>query len=203
MAGESRLLDSRTQIKNAVIPICLDSDAKLVAVVRARHIFSDYQRRGFFRIGVLPLLVIDGLDVEIRQPSRSMEALGAVHSKIIFKELARKAVEGRDFRLSFAAEGILGTGAGANVLTPHSAPLAVEARGRREEGAGGEFILRAQMVRLESSAQWRLQDGVVRPRGADPVNFRYATLQISGANAGEISCETTNGMVQMKLLSRP
>jgi len=232
ITAQTRLIDSRTQIKNAIIPICLDADAKLVAVVRTRHIFSDYQRRGFFRIGVLPLLVIDGLEVEIREPSQATAALGAVHSRIVFKEFARKAVEGRNFRLSFGSgEPFVQTGSHTNglrpypvdalgdVLTPRPGPTAIElkesgrglphsrtlARGSEapRNGVGGACVLRAETVRLENSDQWRLQDGVVHAAGAEPVNFRYATLQISGPKAGEISCETTNGVVHLNCLSRP
>jgi hypothetical protein len=90
-----------------VVPICLDSQRPVQpsAILRVGHIFSDYQRRGFFRIGVLPLLVIDGPVVEIRDPMKLSEVLSTVHCEIFFKDHLTKSAEARDFSVRFGSEG--------------------------------------------------------------------------------------------------
>ena len=181
LPAASFLLDSRTRIRNAALPICLDSGNKPIAILRAKEIFGDHQRRGFFRIGVLPLLVIDGMNVEIRDPRKLGAALEGVHREIIFKQSVRKAVEGRDFRLCFAPEEREGRGS----VVP-SLASSTESRSMP--------VLRAQIVRLDNSDLWRLEDGVVSRPGTPPITFHHATLQISGPKAGELSCETTNGV---------
>ena len=72
-------------------------------MIRAGRVFSDYQSRGFFRIGALPMLVLDKLSIELRQPERLPMALSQVGEKFAVRSDTRKAVEGRDFRLWFTS----------------------------------------------------------------------------------------------------
>lgn len=161
--------DSRFQAKKAVVALYGESDLEPVAVFRAERIFSDYQRRGFFRIGALPLLVFDGLSIELHDPAQVSKALATLGARFDAQGDARKAVEGRDFCLSFASE---------------------------KDGR-----LRARRVRLESATAWHLQEGTVLQAGAAPMPFRQGTLTITGPQAGQLTCETTNGTVRIQLLS--
>lgn len=101
--AQGLFLDSRSQVKNARVAVYLDSGPEPAAWIRAGRIFSDYQSRGFFRIGALPLLVIDKLAIELRDPERISKVLASVGEKFGVNGEARKAVEGRDFRLSFTS----------------------------------------------------------------------------------------------------
>jgi hypothetical protein len=98
------LADPHVDVRNAVMPIYLTFQPEAAAVFRANHIFNDHQRRGFFRIGALPMLVIDGMSVEVRDPAGVSAALNKLGAQFAVKAGARKAVEGRDFRLTFAPE---------------------------------------------------------------------------------------------------
>jgi hypothetical protein len=146
-----------------------ESELEPVAVFRAERIFSDYQRRGFFRIGALPLLVFDGLSIELHDPTQVSKALASLGARFDARGDARKAVEGRDFCLSFVPE---------------------------QDGR-----LRARRVRLESTTAWHLQEGTVHQAGAAPMPFRQGNLTITGPQAGQLTCETTNGTVHIHLLS--
>jgi hypothetical protein len=161
--------DSRLQSKKVVVVLYGDSELEPVAVFRAERIFSDYQRRGFFRIGALPLLVFDGLSIELHDPAQVSKALATLGARFDTRGDARKAIEGRDFCLSFASE---------------------------KEGR-----LRARRVRLETATAWHLQEGTVHQAGASPMPFRQGTLTITGPQAGQLTCETTNGTVRIHVLS--
>ena len=165
--GQEWLLNPEDSIKGAVMPVYQKFGTEPVAVCRAERVFSDYQRRGFFRIGVLPLLVFDGLQIEVRDPARVSSILSSVSGRFASKGQIKKAVEGRDFTLRFASES----------------------SGR----------LRARRVRLERGTEWHLQDGTVDQLGGEAVSFSRATLTVTGANAGEVVCETTNGAVRFRL----
>lgn len=102
--AQNWLPDSHIEVRNAVVPVYLDFTPEPAAIFRVHHIFSDYQTRGFFRIGVLPLLVLDGLNLEIRDPARLSAALNTTSEYFAVKANAKKAVEGRDFVLSFASD---------------------------------------------------------------------------------------------------
>jgi len=52
------------------MPVYLKSESLPVAVFRANRIYHDHQRKGFFRIGGLPLLVLEGLSLELRDTNR-------------------------------------------------------------------------------------------------------------------------------------
>jgi hypothetical protein len=169
ITARASLLDSPVELKGVAVPVYLDSRPEPAAILRADRIFRDYQRRGFFRIGVLPLVVFEGLNLEIREPERLSAALSAVSGQFAVKDNVKKAVEGREFTLRLGQEG--------------------------------DGQLRARRVRLEDGTVWRLQEGSVERAGAAAIAFRRATLTITGARAGELTCETTNGAVQLHLLS--
>jgi len=95
------LLESHGQIKHLVVPIYLRYEPEPTAVLRADRIYSDYQRKGFFRIGALPLLVIEGLKVELRDPARLSPALAKASTHLAVSKESRKAVEARGFLLTF------------------------------------------------------------------------------------------------------
>jgi hypothetical protein len=101
--AQGLFLDSRVQVRDAVIAVYPDSALEPAAMIRAGRVFSDYQTRGFFRIGALPLVVLDKLSIELLAPERLSRTLSHLGEKFTVRNDARKAVEGRDFRLWFAS----------------------------------------------------------------------------------------------------
>lgn len=54
-------------------------DLSLVAQVHAARIFTDYERRGFFRIGLLPIPVVENVQIQIQSAECLTNALFALH----------------------------------------------------------------------------------------------------------------------------
>jgi hypothetical protein len=67
-------------------------------------LYTDYQRRGFFKIGALPVLVLDDLKLEIREPAALTNALQNFHLRFAKSASARQAVELRRASLFYAAD---------------------------------------------------------------------------------------------------
>ena len=51
--SQMAFMSGYTSAKRVIIPVFLDQEPKAVAVVRIGRLFTDYERKGFFRIGLL------------------------------------------------------------------------------------------------------------------------------------------------------
>jgi len=69
-------------LKGITAPLYVAGEPKAVAVLRVEKVFTDYQRKGFFRIGLLPLCVAEGVRLEVRQPERAAAALASVRGQL-------------------------------------------------------------------------------------------------------------------------
>ena len=162
-------VNSQLQMRNVAFGVFNGSGSEPVAICRADHVFSDFQTRGFFRIGALPLVVLDGFSIELGDANRLPTVLTNVADYFCRKDSAKRAIEGREFSLRLAAVK--------------------------------DFQLKAHRVRLETGTSWRLENGSVARPGVPPTIFREALLAIAGPHAGELTCQTTNGTVQVEILS--
>ncbi|MDB6033520.1 MAG: hypothetical protein JWM16_3858 [Verrucomicrobiales bacterium] len=81
-------------VQNIAIPYYAKGQSAPAAVVRIHRLFTDYQRRGFFRIGLLPTLVAEGVKVEVLDPTQVLAALEAAH-KWLKPAAVGKALEWR------------------------------------------------------------------------------------------------------------
>ena len=61
--------------KGVVFPFYAPGSSEPVVTFKAERIFHDHERRGFFRIGLLPLTVGDGVTVELFQPAAASQHL--------------------------------------------------------------------------------------------------------------------------------
>ena len=75
VCGYPWLLSAQMRAKGIYIPIFLEPEPKAVAVVRIKETFTEYPRHGFFRIGLLPKLVAEGVTLELRQTEVIANAL--------------------------------------------------------------------------------------------------------------------------------
>lgn len=71
----SDLLSGRTRADGVVVPFYDVMDQTPSMVLRADAIYTDYERKGFFRIGVLPLGVMEGVTFELRRPTSLTNSL--------------------------------------------------------------------------------------------------------------------------------
>jgi hypothetical protein len=81
------------EVQNAVIPLYLDSKPEPVALLRATRIHEGLQRRGFFRIGVLPTLVVEDLKIEVKDAQRLSKAWATVHLALRFGSKREMPIE--------------------------------------------------------------------------------------------------------------
>jgi len=96
----SLLPENVTRIDHAVIPLYLEADTETVAVMRADSIVASHQRRGFFRIGLLPLIVVENLSIQINDRERLLPALVASGHHFVSKTDNKKIIEARNFSLA-------------------------------------------------------------------------------------------------------
>jgi len=64
------------------LPVYLGDDMHLAALLRAERLYAGFQRRGFFRIGVLPQFMADGVTLELHDAARCAEVLQGVPAKL-------------------------------------------------------------------------------------------------------------------------
>ena len=102
--GQEWPLATLGSIRDAKIALRSKSESEPIAILKAERIFSDYQRRGFFRIGALPLLVFDRLNVELGDPGKLLASLAAVSNYFAVTANAKRTVEGREFSIAFATQ---------------------------------------------------------------------------------------------------
>ena len=94
---------TRTSIRGLVLPLLIDKEPLPVAVIRADSIFTDYQRRGFFKIGLLPMAVAEGVTIDFRLTQQVTNVLAFIHPR--FGQIAGKnLVELRRVDFKFPGE---------------------------------------------------------------------------------------------------
>ncbi len=68
---------------NGIITAFYDGSNSTPAIVfRANKLYTDYERVGFFRIGVLPIVVIEDLTIELQRPEYITGIITNMHSWI-------------------------------------------------------------------------------------------------------------------------
>lgn len=96
----TQLLQGGVALQHAVIPLYKDGSAKLSALVRVDKAYVDYERRGFFRIGMLPVVVLDGATIEAEDTNDPMSSLAEVERWVATKTGQR--VEMRRVKIIFS-----------------------------------------------------------------------------------------------------
>jgi hypothetical protein len=72
LAGESRF-------KGGVVALYNPKEMDAAAVVRFTQAYTDYESKGFFRIGILPIGVVEGVVFELPHPESVTNSLARVH----------------------------------------------------------------------------------------------------------------------------
>ncbi len=87
------------KVSRGTITCYAPKELKPMLTLRLEQGYGDYQTRGFFRIGVLPLLVVEGLEVELHDAGRSFAALTNLPSLLGQSPNPKEALELRRFAL--------------------------------------------------------------------------------------------------------
>ncbi len=67
------------RFKNATIAICKDRESAPSAIIRVEQVHTDYQRKGFFRVGLLPVCVLEGVAFEIQNTCVTSNGFAQIH----------------------------------------------------------------------------------------------------------------------------
>jgi len=161
------LLQRGWNMQHAVIPVYTEPEKNLSALVHVDKAYTDYEKRGFFHIGALPVAVLEGVTFEARDPAPAAQNLARLASWLGVD--AGRHVELR--RVKFAASPV--------------------------------SSLEADRVVLAGRDQWELLGGVRLVSGANETRAEKATLQVAGANAGQLILQTTPPSTNTFLFSNP
>lgn len=96
--------DPPTEISKVVVPVYEKLNPEPVAVFRAERFIGDYQTRGFFRIGALPLTVAEDLTIELKDAFRVSTALNVLGARFAPDGTSGRGIEGRNFSLAFSGQ---------------------------------------------------------------------------------------------------
>lgn len=72
-------LSQNSVIKGAMVPVYFPGEPAPAAVLRLGRVSSDYERRGFFRIGLLPLVAVEDARIELMAGAKLTNALSRAH----------------------------------------------------------------------------------------------------------------------------
>lgn len=89
--------------RDLVFPIYSSSQQRPVAIVRAALSRRDHLQKGFFKIGLFPIVVVEELDIEIRQPGLFQETLTRT-AKLLTGRKRIRGLEVHGFRLRSTAK---------------------------------------------------------------------------------------------------
>ena len=152
---------------SAVDVTTCEYDSKNVTLVdvqiHAARLFTDYERHGFFRIGLLPIPVAEDIQIEIRSADCLTNALSGLHfgnesslaeRRFEFRNLEIKSFDEKQPRLSarLARIGRDGTLELSNVSIPSAA-------------GGQTFIPKATLQITNPSAGWISWNSGNQPQG--------------------------------------
>jgi len=103
----SDFVSTKLKAYGVVVPFYNVNDHTPSVIVRADAVYTDHERKGFFRIGVLPLSVIEGVTFEIYRSESLKKSLEEIHNWITagavkrfeFRKLRVLNFDGRTNRL--------------------------------------------------------------------------------------------------------
>jgi len=92
------------RLRDVAIPVYDTNTHAVTAIVRIGEVFPDHDRRGFFKIGVLPIVVAQEVDIEFRAEASQGPFLRMLHGQlpglnsrrpIVFRNVRFRIGEGR------------------------------------------------------------------------------------------------------------
>ena len=91
------LFGSESGIKGAVIATYLGTEQEPSSTIHVRNVRTEYQRKGFFRIGLLPMAVLEGVTIQVHDPQSLSNSL--THCRQRFDSRNACFLELRDVQL--------------------------------------------------------------------------------------------------------
>jgi len=103
LALREPMLGSELEISGVTYPFYAPGGSEPAVLIHVERVHKDYQRRGFFRIGALPMVAADTVTVRIAQPDHALTALAKFDARL--RQTGQvKAVEWRQVDFIFGSE---------------------------------------------------------------------------------------------------
>ena len=96
--------DGAAGVRNVVIPIYTERQPSPAAVLRVRHVSEGHQTKGFFRIGVLPTVVMEDTVLEVRTDTDFSNVLHQAHAQLVLQPELKRVIDGRGFSIVFSSQ---------------------------------------------------------------------------------------------------
>lgn len=141
------LLGGELALRGAVINLYSGTEAEPATVVRLDQVRKDYETKGFFRIGILPIGVMDGVTFELHHPESVTNSLAHLHQWLGPRAAGRLELRRVSFVMSAPVTNRLETG-----------------RARLE--AEGRLALYDGVVFVSGTNQMRAAGGMLQISGA-------------------------------------
>jgi len=166
------------QVEDVMVPIYLDNSPTPAAILRVGRVYRDFQRRGFFRIGILPVVVGEDVSIEIREPDE-LEQIFTKTSTIIGSFAKSDAVELHRARLLFPGQETPLVEAGRMRLEKQerlrlSSRVTIHTATKRFETTKADFLVagpQAGQLRWGSTNVYQIRNGHV-PQSGKPSSSR-------------------------------
>lgn len=149
------VVTGRVRTENAVFALYGPHDFKPIAIIHLDKAFTDYERKGFFKIGSLPVGVLEGLTLELGQTESVTNGLAELHRWLKPQASAKLELHKVTFLIPTTPTNRL------EIARVHIVP-------------GGKL---------------ELVDGITFISGCNKVTAPRGTLQILGADAGQVILE--------------
>lgn len=153
------------EARGVSVPIFVEGKARPVAAIRIDRVHRDHRRLGFFRVKALPVLVAEGVRLEVREPAGATNLLEEL-TRALQGLAGNRNVEARDVRI---------------LIGPSQQPV-LEARRLcpSTDASGAAFGLErvrlqdgAHHIQLARAKAHMVRPGVLRLVGPDAVMLDY------------------------------
>jgi hypothetical protein len=111
-------ISSGWELKQVTVPILPRGATQTSGRLQIERIYKDYERRGFFKIGLFPKVVVENSVLEIRDPGDSLSVLRSVDQWI--RSMGGTNAEMRHFTIRFGVEDLANLEASSLKMLPDS-----------------------------------------------------------------------------------
>jgi len=98
------------RLRGGVIGLYSGTETEPATVVRLDRAYTDYERKGFFRIGILPIGVMEGVTFELQHPESVTNGLAQLHQWLEARAASRLELRRVSFLVSAPVTNRLETG---------------------------------------------------------------------------------------------
>lgn len=108
----TRLLAGGLKAEGVTLSFHADLENPPAVTLKVERVYTDYARKGFYRIGILPLAVLEGVTIQVHHPEFVTNSLAAVHTWIGSREARRLEMRNVSIVVGQSGTNLLQSGRG-------------------------------------------------------------------------------------------